>query len=100
MLQVKLLDSVVSALDFTKTRDAEIAWIDAQLVLNASKKLDLEGEETGLQHSINQSIKLFIVTKSKVEKFTLVKFQNTLKGIVQKQSVYLEYYPSKYKEKK
>ncbi len=36
-IQVRLKDSVVSALDFYKARDAELAWIDAVLDLTAAK---------------------------------------------------------------
>ena len=34
-MQVKLMDSVVSALDFAKARDSEIAWIDAHIETQA-----------------------------------------------------------------
>lgn len=37
--QVKLRDSLVSALQFSQTRDAEIAWVDGQLVRENIKSL-------------------------------------------------------------
>lgn len=37
--QVKLRDSLVSALQFSQTRDAEIAWVDGQLVKENIKSL-------------------------------------------------------------
>ena len=38
-MQVKLRDSLVSALQFSQTRDAEIAWVDGQLVRENIKSL-------------------------------------------------------------
>ena len=32
--QVKLMDSVVSALEFAKAKEVEIAWVDAHLEIN------------------------------------------------------------------
>ena len=39
MLQIILRDSLVSALQFSQTRDAEIAWVDGQLVKEHLKSL-------------------------------------------------------------
>ena len=36
-MQVRLKDSVVSALRFSKAKDAEIAWLDAGLDLSSAK---------------------------------------------------------------
>ena len=36
-IQVKLKDSVVSALQFSKAKDIELAWIDARLDLSKAK---------------------------------------------------------------
>ncbi|ELU12868.1 hypothetical protein CAPTEDRAFT_155355 [Capitella teleta] len=43
IFQVRLKDSVVSALNFSKARDAEIAWIDAMLDLNQAEAME-DGE--------------------------------------------------------
>ena len=53
-LQVKLMDSVVSALDFAKARDSEIAWIDARIETQAP---DDDDDQTG-------ALTLAYVTKS------------------------------------
>ena len=36
-LQVKLRDALVSSLQFSRARDAELAWVDGQLHMNASE---------------------------------------------------------------
>ena len=36
-LQVKLRDALVSSLQFSRARDAELAWVDGQLHINASE---------------------------------------------------------------
>ncbi len=36
LIQVRLLDSLVSSIEFSKTRDAELAWIDAILDIKSS----------------------------------------------------------------
>ena len=53
-LQVKLMDSVVSALDFAKARDSEIAWIDARIETQAP-----DDDETG-----ERTLSLALVTRS------------------------------------
>ena len=35
--QVKLRDALVSSLQFSRARDAELAWVDGQLHMNASE---------------------------------------------------------------
>ncbi len=35
---MRLLDSLVSSIEFSKTRDAELAWIDAILDIKSSDK--------------------------------------------------------------
>ena len=37
VLQVKLKDSVVSALQFSQTKDTEIAWVDCMLDVTQAK---------------------------------------------------------------
>ncbi|XP_072031108.1 cleavage and polyadenylation specificity factor subunit 2-like [Amphiura filiformis] len=45
--QVRLLDSLVSSIEFSKTRDAELAWIDAILDIKESdKNKDVNKENT------------------------------------------------------
>ena len=49
-LQVKLRDALVSSLQFSRARDAELAWVDGQLHINASEShvgLVLEDGELG-----------------------------------------------------
>lgn len=44
--QVRLLDSLVSSIEFSKTRDAELAWIDAILdIPESDKNMDVEKED-------------------------------------------------------
>ena len=37
VVQVKLRDALVSSLQFSRARDAELAWVDGQLHMNASE---------------------------------------------------------------
>ena len=44
LLQVKLKDSLVSSLKFAQTRDAELAWVDGQLIIESENR-KFQGDE-------------------------------------------------------
>lgn len=53
--QVRLTEALISQLDFQKGRDAEVAWIDAQIVVR-NKQIDTVEDNADNQNSTNMDV--------------------------------------------